>query len=153
MAISKKKRLDMLKDISAAHLQLRKTISSLSDEDLTRPNTAGIWSGKDVISHLADWEGVYARVLKDRDAGRPERWPRDEMTDYALDRWNEAQVVARADWSLGEVREYFEQTHDDLMDLLERLPEIDPDEAREYTKDHYAQHYDDLANSRSKHAS
>lgn len=150
MPISKKKRLDMLKDISAAHLQLRKTISSLSDEDLMRPNTAGIWSGKDVISHLADWEGIYMQVLKDRDAGRPERWPRQDMTDYTLDRWNEAQVIAKADWSLGEVREYFEQTHDDLMALLERLPEVDPVEAREYTKDHYAKHYDDLANSRSK---
>ena len=153
MAISKKKRLDMLKDISASHLQLRKTISSLSDDDLTRPNTTGIWSGKDVISHLADWEGVYMQVLKDRDAGRPENWPRQEMADYTLDKWNEARVIARADWSLGEVQEYFEQTHDDLMALLERLPEIDPDEARHYTKDHYALHYDDLTACRARPAS
>lgn len=150
MAISTKQRLELLKDISSANLQLRKTLSSLSDEDLTRPETIGIWSGKDLIGHLADWERVYAQVLKDRESGRTESWPSRQMKDYKLDRWNEAQVVARADWSLGEIREYFDQTHDEVMDLLERLPDIDPSEAREYTREHYEAHYDDLAACRSR---
>lgn len=152
MAISKKQRLNMLKDISAAHLQLRKTISSLSDEQLTRPNTAGIWSGKDVIAHIADWERVYAQVLRDRAEGRPESWPTPQGDAEALNAWNQAQVVARADWSLDEVRNYLEETHDDLMELLERLPDIDPEEAYEYTRDHYALHYDDLAAGRTSPA-
>ena len=149
MAISRNQRLKMLKEVSAAFLQLRKTISSLSEEQLTRPGTAGIWSGKDVISHIADWESVLAQVLRDRNEGKQERWPTGGSTGVSIDTWNEAQVVARADWSLGEVMEYFEQTHDDLMELLETLPEIDPDEVYEYTRDHYARHYDDLAAARA----
>jgi uncharacterized damage-inducible protein DinB len=152
MAISRNQRLKMLKEISAAYLQLRKTISSLSDEELMRPATTGIWSGKDVISHIADWEAAYMQVIKDRNDGKPETWPTDEE-GVSLDAWNEAQVVARADWSLGEVKEYFEQTHDDLMELLEKLPEIDRQEAVHYTKEHYDLHYDDLMAARSGSAS
>ena len=148
MAISRNQRLKMLKDLAAAYLQLRKTISSLGDEALVRPNTAGIWSGKDVISHIADWEGVYAQVLRDRNEGKQESWPTGEATGVGLDAWNEAQVISRADWSLGEVMEYLEYTHDDLMELLESLPEIDSAEALHYTRDHYALHYDDLTASR-----
>jgi hypothetical protein len=152
MAISKKKRLQLLKDVSAAYLQLRKTISSLSDAELMKPDTAGKWSGKDVIAHIADWEGVYMGILRDRDAGRPENWPTEDDTEEALDTWNEAQVIAKADWSLDKVREYLEQTHADLMELLERARDIDPDEAIEYTKYHYSMHYDDLMACRAKPA-
>lgn len=152
MAISRRKRLQLLKDVSAAYLQLRKTISSLSGAELMRPGSAGKWSGKDVMAHIADWEGVYAGILQDRDASRPENWPTEDDTDEALDVWNEAQVIAKADWSLDEVREYFEQTHADLMELLERLPIIDPDEAIEFTKYHYSMHYDDFMACRAKPA-
>jgi hypothetical protein len=152
MAISKNQRLKMLKEVAAAHLQVRKTISSMSESDLVRPGTAGNWSGKDIISHLADWEGVYARVLEDRNAGKPESWPTGEGRGISLDEWNEAQVVARADWTLDEVKAYFEDTHDHLMDLLERLPEIDRQETLHYTSEHYNLHYDDLAASRSSPA-
>ncbi len=150
MAISKRKRLELLKDISAGYLQLRKTISSLSDAELTRPNVAGKWSGKDLIAHIADREAVYTQMLRDRDAGRPESRPTEDDTDAARDAWSEAQVIAKADWSLDEVREYLEQTHVDLMELLERLPDIDPDEALEFTRDHYGMHYDDFLATRTK---
>lgn len=152
MAISRNQRLKMLKEVSAAYLQLRKTISSLSDAELMRPNSAGIWSGKDVISHLADWEAAFASVIRARNEGKPEIWPTDDE-GVSLDTWNEAQVVARADWSLGEVKEYLEQTHDDLMELLEKLPDLDREEALHYTRDHYALHYDDLAACRAQQAS
>jgi len=152
MAISKRKRLQLLKDISASFLQLSKTISSLSDGELMRPGSVGKWSGKDVMTHIADWEGVYTGILKDRDASQPVNWPTEDDTDEALDAWNESQVIAKADWSLDEVREYFEQTHADLMELLERLPIIDPDEAVEFTKYHYSMHYDDFMACRVKPA-
>lgn len=148
MTISRNRRLKMLKDVAASYLQLRKTISSLSDEDLSRPGTIGIWSGKDLISHIADWEGAYSEVLKARSEGKIARWPTEEA-GLTTDAWNEAQVVARADWSIGEVMEYLEQTHDDLMELLESHKEIDPQEALHYTRDHYAKHYDDLAACRT----
>lgn len=150
MAISRRKRLELLKDISAAFLQLRKTISSLSDRELMRPNIACAWSGKDLMAHIATWEAVYAAVLQDRLAGRPEQWPTEDDSGEALDVWNESQAVARAEWSLDEVREYFEQTHADLMELLERQPDIDPSEAFEYTRDHYSAHYDDFMACRAK---
>lgn len=144
MAISKRKRLELLKDVSAAFLQLRKTISSLSDADLMRPNTVGSWSGKDLIGHIAAWEGVYAGVLRDPASNRP--------TDHEIDAWNESQATLRADWSLDEVQEFFEQTHADLMELLERAPDIDPAEAFGYTRDHYNKHYDDFMACRQKRA-
>ena len=139
----------MLNEVAAAYLQLRKTISSIGDDTLIKPHTAGIWSGKDVISHLADWEGIYAQVLRDRRDGKRESWPTSGPNGVSLDAWNEAQVIARADWSLGEVMEYLEAPHDDLMELLESLPELDPVEVLHYTRDHYAMHYDDLAAARA----
>lgn len=150
MAISRRKRLELLKDVSAAFLQLRKAISSISDADLTRPNTVGVWSGKDMIAHIADWERAYTEVLRNRAANESEQWPAPDDSDAALDAWNQAQVTARADWELADVLEYFDQTHADLMEMLEQVPDLDPAESAEYTRWHYNAHYDDLMACRSK---
>lgn len=149
MAVSRNQRLKMLKDISAAHLQLRKLISSLSDEELLRPETAGAWSAKNLIAHLADWEGLLLAVIQDREAGRPESWPIADGDMQGLDAWNNAQVIARADWSLEDVQEYFDQTHADLMEVLEKSQNVDPAEAIMYTKTHYSKHQPDLLASRT----
>lgn len=150
MAITKNQRLELLKDVSAAHLQLLKTISSLRDAELTRPNTVGIWSGKDVISHLGDWIGVYNSVIQNRQAGRPDGWPTGEATGVSLQEWNEGQVIAHADWSVDEVKEYLQSNYDALMDTLEQTLDVDPVEVLDFTRDHYSAHLDDLTRSRNQ---
>lgn len=149
MAISKKQRLELLKDVSAAHLQLLKTISSISGEQLLKPGVAGIWSGKDVISHIGDWLGVYNGVLQNRIAGQPENWPVGEAAGVTLNEWNEAQVAARAGWTIDEAKEYLQDNYDALMETLERVPDVNPEEVLDFTRDHYSSHMEALNRARN----
>lgn len=150
MALTKNQHLELLKDVSSAHLQLLKTISSLSDAELTRPNTTGIWSAKDVISHIADWLGVFNGVLQNRKAGLPDGWPTGEATGVSLQEWNETQVIAHADWSIEEVKNYLEHNYDALMETLEQTRDIDPEEVLDFTRGHYSAHHDDLNRARNQ---
>lgn len=149
MAITRKQHLEMLQEISAAHLHLLKSISTLSDAELTKPDTAGIWSAKDVIAHIGDWIGVYNGVLHNRAAGEPPNWP-TTASGLTLDEWNQAQVVARADWSVDEVKEYLQDQYDDLMQTLERSLDVDPEEVLHFTRDHYNMHFEDLNRARNQ---
>lgn len=46
------------------HEKVKKLVSSLSEEQVLKPNTLGEWSVKDMVSHLAawNWEEVRAKL-------------------------------------------------------------------------------------------
>ncbi len=146
MPISFDERLDMLQKASKAWVELQRAIRPLSDTDLTRPNTIGTWTGKDLLTHLANWEELGIGVLEDmEDGGQPE-WPHADE----LDAVNAEMLEPWRGRSLDEIRAYLEQTHFALMDLAERSQAITPHVLLSVTANHYAQHLDDLRRLRKK---
>src|SRR4051812_26232191 len=91
MSISSQERLDILQRTSASWLALKKTIDGLSEADLSRPGTIGSWAGRDLMVHIANWDEEMTRLLRDLDAGKPERWPAAEGDK--LDSWNQARAA------------------------------------------------------------
>src|SRR3954449_10090641 len=87
LSISLDARLDILQRISRSWLALKTAIDGLSDDDLSRPNTVGSWSGRDLMVHVASWDEEMTHMLRGLDRGQPSQWPDD------VDAWNEAHVT------------------------------------------------------------
>jgi hypothetical protein len=50
-------------DLRQGHLELLEFIEGLTAEELNRPDTIGKWSARDVILHLAMWDGEALKAL------------------------------------------------------------------------------------------
>jgi hypothetical protein len=137
LPISIDERLDILQRTSRSWLELKKAIERLSDDDLSRPNTVGNWSGRDLMVHVASWDEEMTRLLRDLDAGKPERWPDTEGD--RIDVWNGSHVAAFRNVSIVEARRYFEGTHFEFMDVLEKSPSVTAKLVGTYHQ-HYDEH-------------
>ena len=49
--------MQMVDDLRKGHIELLEAIEGLTSEELTRPNTIGVWSARDLILHMAMWDG------------------------------------------------------------------------------------------------
>jgi hypothetical protein len=142
MAMTFDERLEMLQQASRAWLELKRDVDRIGDEALERPNTIGAWRGRDVLAHLANWEAVGIGMLAEMDAGMPERWP--DTSQIGLDAYNEQMLEPYRDLPLADVKRYFEDTHYALMAAAETSTAVRPELLLDLTRDHYAQHIDDL---------
>lgn len=104
----------------------RQEILSLVDvippmERASRP-VCGVWTMKDVIGHLTDWEMVGLSGLRQVAAGQtPEFNP--PITDFEA--FNTVNAAARADQPWAEVWAEFTAVRQELLDLFDQLPDAD----------------------------
>ena len=82
----------------------------------------GAWSPKDLLGHLASWEGYALDALAAWE--RDERAPIDEL-QFALSttRINEQAVARKATWSLSRIRREAERTHEELLRAIRDMSE------------------------------
>jgi hypothetical protein len=135
-------RLEMLQQASRNWLELKRVIDRLSDDQLTRPNTIGSWSGKDVLAHITAWEEVGIDVIREMEAGNSEQWPDDG--DDVIDELNEELLEPYRELTVAEVRAALNEAHFTLMQLAETSPDIRSETVLEVTADHYPQHIEAL---------
>lgn len=110
------------RDILAnGHKTVLSMVEGLSEEEWNRPNVCGVWSTKDIVAHLASFEWVLVDVLASLSSeGRP---------TPALDRFressefNDEEVAARDQDSSTTVLDEYVQAHEQVMALVEGLPE------------------------------
>jgi uncharacterized protein (TIGR03083 family) len=105
---------------------------------LAEPGVAGDWSVKDLLGHIAFWEGRAVARLKRRAAGEPD----PPSQDY--EPINQREHALRRDWSAAQVREELTETHAQLLAALDAQPDFDPDELSGNTWEHYAEHVADI---------
>ncbi len=86
----------------------------------TRP-LCGVWTLRDVVGHLADWEVVCLGVMQQIAAGRSPELDYDGDTDA----WNAAHVAARQGQPASAAWAGFEAARRSLLDLLDRLSEAE----------------------------
>ena len=123
--------------LSDAWAQLRRTLDSLSDEQMTARTDAGGWTVKDHLAHLETWErGIVALLSKEPrysamglDAADVESKDEGEL--------NRILRAQQAPDTLAEVRDRLRRTHDELAavvdslepgDLLKTYSHYQPDE-------------------------
>ena len=88
-------------------------------ERTTRP-VCGVWTLKDLLGHITDWEKVGLIGLRQLADGHT---PEFDTTIEDFDQWNSEQAAARQAQPWDEVMSDFHETREEFMDLFDTLPE------------------------------
>jgi hypothetical protein len=112
--------------------RLDELLAGLSTNDLTRPATigGGGWSVKDLIGHIATWEGLALRSIREF---RSHDIPWSERPEGVLSAPATGKVAAlnartlqeNSTLSLREIRATAHRTHDELISAIEGLDDRD----------------------------
>lgn len=116
---------DLLDRVRTAHEEFEGTVALLRHEQMTEPLLEAGWSVKDVLAHIADWEQLTIERLNAR--SNPEELARiqDEISNTQIDDLNDHLYRKSINVALREVRIRYNTTHDELIALLEDMPEDD----------------------------
>lgn len=130
-----------IENANEAYESAREYVEQIDESDMLRPNRVGIWSGKDLVIHIADWETQGARIINDLRAGQPEQWIPDGIEP---DAFNEQRVKAHASLVLAEALDVWAQSHERFMTAY-RDAGLDRDDILfGLTREHYRLHYPDF---------
>lgn len=124
-----------------AYASAREYIEGIDEEAMLRPNRVGVWSGKDLLVHIADWETIGARILDDLAAGRPEAWIPEGMDGNTF---NEQRVAELADMSIADAMAYWEESHEKLIQTYAESDGQREDILLGLTHRHYRGHMPDF---------
>ena len=110
---------DFLERMRAGRADLNEAISNLTEEQMSQDLVASEWTVKDILAHLAAWQGETRLAILRAEAGE-EVGP---IINESVDEWNAARVNERRRLPLVDVMQEFHAVYDELMAALARLPE------------------------------
>jgi DinB superfamily len=134
---------EMLAQIDTAWIEWLESLEGLTDDQLSQANAAGEWSCKDLMNHVAFWDGQAASETKRRSQGAPPR-----KNDWQ--KMNDDDAAANRDRSPSESRARMLASHQQLIDLLEELRDFDESWVNDDTWNHYPEHAVDIRNWRKE---
>lgn len=136
----------VIADVAQAWAEYQQLVDSIALPDLERPNTVGTWSGRDVVTHIANWEEHCSSRIRRWDAGEPKTWIDEfDIEDMARwDVWNEEYVSRFRALPFDEVRVYAQAVHAELMELAAASPMVTATNLRAMNSGHYEVHLKDL---------
>lgn len=109
---------DLMAQMLVERDKLLLAVAGLSAEDAQR-TAIGEWSVKDIVAHIAAWDGEAARRLELIGAGRE-----SEIVDYGegeIDEWNARAVAQRRDARWDEVLAELHEARERLFEALRSL--------------------------------
>lgn len=112
---------------SAAHRQrFEAYCRSLTADELAAPVPESIWTVKSYIAHLATIDSVvidwFSTLVRAQQAAVPQPQAGvDAHAGFDVDRWNEAHVAARADWSVERILDEMAENRAALNEVVERF--------------------------------
>lgn len=115
---------ELLGRIRRSRAALEETLSSLSEEQLTRSGPSG-WSIKDHLAHLATWELGIVELLHRRPRFAAMLVGEAVYQDKSEDEINELIYRRHAGLPPAEVMEKFQSVHRQMMATLEAMSEED----------------------------
>ena len=114
-------RRQVLEKLASAWNDFTGSCAGLSEADLVKPGVIGAWSVRDIIAHVTTWEEEALKHLPSiLDGGTP---PRYSTTYGGIDAFNAQMTVRKAALSLSEVLGQQEEVHEQVIALVERVPE------------------------------
>jgi hypothetical protein len=133
-------------ELKQSHMDMLDAIQGLSVEELTRENTIGYWSVRDVLLHIAMWEGEVLKAFAVWRTGHEYDWT------YARDMqmFNEFFMEAGKDLNIGMVLQMFNLIHAALVnDISLVTDEIwakrgEPEWIRSVTTEHNTHHIEKI---------
>jgi len=115
---------EILQAINEHYAELIRAIEAIPADQLTKHPLVEWWTVKDLLGHIALWEQVAIKFIREYKAdGLPKMLGLKDDDD--LDRYNKRGVTMRRDWSLARAREEFDATHHQLIREIESLSDAD----------------------------
>jgi len=111
----------LLAALAAAREELLATIVLVPPQERASRLVCGQWTLKDVLGHLADWEGLGVEGLRHMAAGH---LPRVEHVED-VDAWNRAHAEARRDQPWDDVLANLHAARQALLEVLEGIDQAD----------------------------
>ncbi|MBI5965877.1 MAG: ClbS/DfsB family four-helix bundle protein [Chloroflexi bacterium] len=102
---------------------LEELLSTLTPEQMMKPDVIGEWAVKDVLAHLFEWEGM---VMKWYEAGVKGKVPAVPSEDYnwgQLPQLNHAIFLRHRDKPLAKIMKTFKASHKKIMKTIDNIPE------------------------------
>lgn len=131
--------------IEASWQELMGAIEDIPMERLVETGAVGEWSVKDVLGHIAFWDGATIAPLERVARGEPAWPPSDgDGDDGGYQPINEREAALRADRSADEILRELHETHAKVLDALDAAltaeASFNPQEFAGNTWEHYADH-------------
>jgi len=118
-------REELLRQIEANWNDLQTYLTSLTEDQLTRPTDAAGWTAKDHVIHIAVWESGTIALLN--------KTSKRDVMDIPLEVWEQGEddpinaVIQQRfhDMPLPEVMQTFQRNHQRLLDRLNKMSQDD----------------------------
>jgi hypothetical protein len=111
--------MKMVDDLKKGHLEILQAIDGLSADDLKKGDTIGKWSARDVLLHLAMWDGEALKALSVWRTGHDYDWAYAE--DYL--KFNEFWVATLKDLEVNQVAQMFNLIRNALICDADSVPD------------------------------
>jgi hypothetical protein len=121
--------------VEASWTELLAAIDGLNETQMSEPGVTGEWSVKDLLGHVAYWEGRAIGIVERRLNGEP-----DPAGGSDFEIVNQQVHAERADWSVAQMMDEFHGTHERFMAALRQYPQIALDDIDGNTFGHFDEH-------------
>lgn len=115
----------MLDEIDKERGALEEFLSTLTPDEIVRPNALGPWSVKDVMAHLLEWEQMFLGWHKAGLQGKLPEKPAPGFKWNQLSELNQQIYQKYSDQSLHEIQKQFRASYRQIMRTLQELSEED----------------------------
>jgi hypothetical protein len=119
--MAKSGREKLLETIGMRWDELLVSVEGLTDDAMLETGVVGDWSVKDILAHVTTWEREALKHLPEIAAGKPQQRYKDVYG--GLDAFNALKFAENRERSLDEVRVRLTETHEELLDYLETVPD------------------------------
>jgi hypothetical protein len=118
-------RTELLHQIDLERRKLEKTLESLAPPAMERPGVVGIWSVKDLLAHLAAWEGFFLSWYRAGVRGETPEIPAPGFTWKQMHQLNEQVFREHRLHSLEDVQAWFYRSYQEIRQVVDDIPEKD----------------------------
>ncbi len=129
-----------IEQVETSWARLMHAIEGIPDDRMSELGVAGDWSVKDVLSHIAYWEGQAMGDVERALNGEPD----PEKDGLDVEAINQNVHAERSDWTIPQMLDEFHGTHERFMAALRQHPNINPSEIEADTFEHYDEHAADI---------
>jgi uncharacterized protein (TIGR03083 family) len=112
---------------------LNAALDGIPPDRLAEPGVCGDWSVKDLLGHVAFWDRHAVETFRRRAAGEE-----PEGIDWRAA--NDRDAAAKANRDFASQQTEFDDAHAEIVDTLRSTPNLDPDQIKVDTWDHYDEH-------------
>jgi len=116
---------DFLDNVEAGWRKLEIFITSLTDEQLTKPTDAAGWTVKDHLIHLAVWENGVSAMLEHKPRYEAMGLTKQDWDNEHYDKLNAIIQQQQKDLPLSDVLKRLREVHLRLLELLDSVSDAD----------------------------